>query len=72
MKYSQYVDYIWEEVHNNCPKGYIVIWNRYDNGFRYVELDKEGYHYSFEGQKFIEINHKSFIIIKGVKYKIIK
>jgi len=33
-------DYI--KADKGCPKGYIVVWNRYEKGFRYRKLDKDG------------------------------
>jgi len=32
-----------EVIESNCPKGSVVVWNRWDYGFKYRKLDKDGY-----------------------------
>jgi len=33
----------YEKAEKECPKGYIVVWNRWEKGFKYRKLDKDGY-----------------------------
>ena len=33
----------YEKADKECPKGYIVVWNRWEKGFKYRKLDKYGY-----------------------------
>jgi hypothetical protein len=37
-----------DDAEKNCPKGYIVVWNRWEKGFKYRKLDKDGYVMSIE------------------------
>ncbi len=33
----------YKKADEECPKGYIVVWNRWEKGFKYRKLDKDGY-----------------------------
>jgi hypothetical protein len=33
----------YDKAERECPKGYIVVWNRWEKGFKYRKLDKDGY-----------------------------
>tara|TARA_R110000824_G_scaffold42883_2_gene125636 strand:+ start:1024 stop:1257 length:234 start_codon:yes stop_codon:yes gene_type:complete len=33
----------YDDADKNCPKGYIVVWNSWEKGFKYRKLDKDGY-----------------------------
>ena len=33
----------YKKAEKECPIGYIVVWNRWEKGFKYRKLDKDGY-----------------------------
>ena len=33
----------YKKADEECPIGYIVVWNRWEKGFKYRKLDKDGY-----------------------------
>ena len=33
----------YKKAENECPNGYIVVWNWMKKGFKYFKLDKDGY-----------------------------
>jgi len=33
----------YDKADRECPKGHIVVWNRWEKGFKYRKLDKDGY-----------------------------
>ena len=32
-----------EKIEKECPEGYVIVWNRWEKGFKYRKLDKDGY-----------------------------
>jgi len=33
----------YEDAELNCPKGHIVVWNKWEKGFKYRPIDEDGY-----------------------------
>ena len=33
----------YKQAEKECPEGHIVVWNRFEKGYKYRKLDKDGY-----------------------------
>tara|TARA_R110000824_G_scaffold25894_2_gene89779 strand:+ start:1007 stop:1201 length:195 start_codon:yes stop_codon:yes gene_type:complete len=33
----------YKKAEEECPKGYVVLWNRWEKGFKYRKLGEDGY-----------------------------